>query len=123
MANWMQDIRQGDDYVLKIDFGVSNDITDFEFWLTLKESFDDTDAQAVLQYHTKAGDYLGDDPTHGIVYLMIPAVATKAAIPGLYLYDLQAKDTSGQISTIIPPVEDYKDRVRIIPEITQGVTV
>ena len=119
----MQDIRQGDDYVLKIDFGIGNDITDFEFWLTLKESFDDTDAQAALQYHTKAGDYLGDDPTHGIVYLMIPAVATKAAIPGLYLYDLQAKDTSGQISTIIPPVEDYKDRVRIIPEITQGVTV
>lgn len=123
MANWMQDIRQGDDYVLKVDFGIGNDITGFEFWLTLKESFDESDAQAVLQFHTKAGDYLGDDPTHGIVYLVIPAVQTKAAIPGLYLYDLQCKDTSGQISTIIPPVEDYKDRVRLIPEVTQGVTV
>lgn len=123
MANWMQDIRQGDDYVLKVDFGIGNDITGFEFWLTLKESFDESDAQAVLQFHTVAGDYLGDDPTHGIVYLVIPAVQTKAAIPGLYLYDLQCKDTSGQISTIIPPVEDYKDRVRLIPEVTQGVTV
>jgi len=122
MATYLEDIRQGDDYVLKIDFGTSNNITDFEFWLTLKNDFEDADANAVLQVSTVAGSDPADDPTHGIAYLRIPAATTKAIDPNSYIYDLQVKTDTGLITTIIPPNSDYKDRVKVIPEVTKAIT-
>ena len=120
MANYLEDIRQGDDYTLKVNFG-ANDITGFEFWLTLKNDFEDTDANAVLQVTSVAGSDPGDDPTHGIAYIRILASQTKQIIPGSYIYDLQVKTTSGLINTIIPPNSDYKDRVKVIPEVTKAI--
>ena len=122
MATYLEDIRQGDDYVLKVDFGTSNDITGFEFWLTLKNDFEDVDANAVLQVSTVAGSDPADDPTHGIGFIRIPAATTKAAAPGSYIYDLQVKTDSGLITTIIPPNSDYRDRVKVIPEVTKAIT-
>lgn len=121
MATYLEDIRQGDDYTLKVDFGTANNITGFEFWLTLKNDFEDSDAQAVLQVSTVAGDDPADDPTHGIAYVRIPAATTKAVEPSSYIYDLQVKTSTGLISTIIPPNSDYKDRVKVIPEVTKDI--
>lgn len=121
MAQYLEDIRQGDDYVLKVDFGTANNITGFEFWLTLKQDFEQTDAQAVLQVSTVAGDDTADDPTHGIAYIRIPAATTKTIDPNSYLYDLQVKTSTGLVQTIIPPNADYKDRVKVIPEVTKAI--
>ena len=119
MATYLQDIRQGDDYVLKFDYGSTNDITGFEFTLTVKESFSDTDANAVLQYSSIAGSDPSDDAAHGIAYLVVPSATTKAAEAGVYYYDVQVKTPSGNIATIIPPVDEYKDKVVIAPEVTR----
>ena len=119
MATYLQDIRQGDDYVLKFDYGLTNDITGFEFTLTVKESFSDTDANAVLQYSSIAGSDSADNPLIGIAYLRVPASITKNAQAGIYYYDVQVKTTTGNIATLIPPVDDYKDKVVIAPEVTR----
>lgn len=121
MATYLEDIRQGDDYVIKVDFGSTNDITGFEFWITLKQDFEQTDAQAVLQFTTVAGDDTADDPTHGIAYIRIPAATTKAIDPSSYIYDVQVKTTTGSVQTIIPPNADYTDRVKVIPEVTKAI--
>jgi hypothetical protein len=121
MATYLEDIRQGDDYVIKVDFGSDNNITGFEFWITLKQDFEQTDAQAVLQFTTVAGDDTADDPTHGIAYIRIPAATTKAIDPSSYIYDVQVKTTTGSVQTIIPPNSDYTDRVKVIPEVTKAI--
>lgn len=120
MATYLQDIRQGDDYVIQFDYGTDNDITGFEFWLTIKESFDDIDASAILQYSTTAGDDPSDDPTHGTAVMRVPASITKEAITGSYYYDVQVRSPTGQVATIVPPVEDYKDKIMIAPEVTRA---
>lgn len=119
MATYIQDIRQGDDYVLKFNYGSTNDITGFEFTLTVKESFSDTDANAVLQYSSTAGSDSADNPLIGIAYLRVPAYLTKNAQAGIYYYDVQVKTPTGNIATLIPPVDDYKDKVVIAPEVTR----
>ena len=121
MATYLQDIRQGDDYVLKFDYGSTNDITGFEFTLTVKESFSDTDANAVLQYSAVAGSDPADDATHGIAYLRVPAATTKASEAGVYYYDVQVKTPTNQITTIVPPVDEYKDQLTIAPEVTRSI--
>lgn len=120
MATYLQDIRQGDDYVVKLNFGTTNNITGFEFWLTLKSDFDLPDSDAALQFMTTAGDYVGDDPLHGIAYLVVPAAITGDTEAGCYYYDLQCKTPTGLITTIVPPVDRYKDRITIAPEVTKA---
>ena len=121
MAVFLQDIRQGDVYITKLNFGSANNITGYQFWLTIKEDFDLPDSQAVLSFHTTAGDYGGDDPAHGVAYLVIPPETTKLCTPGNYYYDLQCKTPDGTIITIVPTVDRYKDKVVIAPEVTQGI--
>ena len=122
MAQFLQDIRQGDEYIIKINFGTTNNITGFEFWLTIKSDFDLPDSEAVLQFTTTAGDYSGDDPIHGLVYMVIPSSVTGAAEAGHYFYDLQCKTSTGEITTIVPPVDSYKDRILIAPEVTKATS-
>lgn len=120
MATFLQDIRQGDIYITKLNFGATNNITGYQFWLTIKEDFDLPDSEAVLQFTTIAGSYDGDDPVHGIVYLVIPPETTKLASPGCYYYDLKCKTPDGLEITIVPTVDRYKDRITIAPEVTKA---
>lgn len=120
MATYIEDIRRGDDYKVKFNFG-DNNITDFEIWLTIKNAFTDTDADAVLQYKIIAGSDSADTPLTGICYMHIPAALTKPLPIGSFFYDLQVRTPDGQIATIAPPNEEYKDKIKIIPEITQAI--
>ena len=119
MATYLQDIRQGDDYVLKFDFGSACDITGYELTLTVKESFTDTDANAVLKYSSIAGSNSADAPLIGISYLMVPADITKLTEAGNYYYDVQVKTPQGNVATLLPPIDDYKDKIVIAPEVTR----
>lgn len=120
MATYLEDIRRGDDYKVKFNFG-ANDITGFEIWLTIKHAFTDADADAILQYKITAGNDSADTPQTGICYMHIPAVLTKPLPLGSFFYDLQVRTPDGQIETIAPPNDEYKDKIKIIPEITQAI--
>ncbi len=113
-------IRNGDDYRLQIQYAVVTDITGYKFWLTLKKDFSDTDEAAVLHVSTVAGNYPMDDPTNGICYLHIPSDVTATLPAGSYYYDLQVKSTANEITTILPPIDDYRARVFVIPQVTRA---
>jgi hypothetical protein len=117
MAKYIADFRQGDTVKLKIAYDTATDITGYKYWFTVKTSFDDADASAVLQVETTAGDYAEDDPANGVVWII--ADGTAAIAPGKYYYDVQELSAGGEIRTLIPPVADYKDKLTVIPQVTQ----
>jgi len=118
MTQYIPDIRSGDTTNIKIQYPAGTNITGYKFWLTLKNNFEDADADAVYQLSTDAGDNVNDDPENGLVYLTINTVIT----PGKYFWDIQTKSPEGVITTIAPPVADYKNRVTVIPEITKSTS-
>jgi len=134
MANYCDDLRQGDERVLKIDMsgldekGVriapTTDLTDYKFWFTLKKDILDLDVNAALQVSKVAGDSANDTPAEGIVFLTLSSSALANVLPGSYFYDLQMKrpGANGEgITTILPPIYDPIDPIIVYPQVTQAI--
>lgn len=119
MALYLADFRRGDTFRVKIEYPAGTDITGVTHWLTLKTDFADPDIDAVLQVSAVAGSQTGDDPTNGLAYVVASVAQTAAIPPGRYFYDIQASHPSGEIVTLCPPVADYKDKLRVAPEVTE----
>lgn len=124
MAKYLPDMRQGDDYNVKLVIndttGAAKNITGYKFWLTLKASISDADAAAALQFSTTAGDNVNDNLLNGICYLAVPAAMTKLVPPGDYRYDIQQR-VGNALTTVLPPIADYKDKLTVVPEITKSI--
>lgn len=95
---------RGDTKTYKFTFtdsdSVAVDCTGWTIWFTLKEDETDLDAAAVLQVSTTAGDVADDDPTNGIMYLVVPATSTDSITPAKYYYDFQRVTSDGSITTL-----------------------
>ena len=115
----LPDLRQGDDYSIEIKYPAGTDITGFRFYFTLKNSFDELDADAVLQYSTTAGSGTLDTPLLGSCVMTVPAASTASVAPGGYFYDLQAADNGGHVVTLVPPLSDYNHKLVVIPQVTR----
>lgn len=92
---------RGDDQVLALQFkqdGVAKDITGWTVFLTVKRLPDEdgTDALAVIKKEVS----VHTDPTNGKTEVPILDTET-AALEGVYHYDIQYKDTSGIIKTVM----------------------
>jgi hypothetical protein len=124
MAKYIPDLRAGDDYNIKLVVndiaGLPVDITGYKFWLTLKASYEDLDIAAVLQFSTTVGDNVNDIALSGICYITVPASVTKTIPAGKYFYDIQQK-VGTSLTTVLPPIADYKDKVVVIPELTIAI--
>ena len=123
MAKDITDMRVGDEYTLKIDYGVGVNITGYKFWITLKTAVTDTDLQAVLQYSTVAGNEPADDVLNGIAYIVVPSNIMKTVPAGEYFYDVQAKRPGADgvgIKTLLPKITNTDDIVTVFPEITRA---
>jgi hypothetical protein len=118
----LPNLRQGDDYTIEIKYPAGTDITGFKFYITLKSDFEDLDSTAALQYSTVAGDGLLDDPIKGVCFLTVPAAVMAMVVAGSYFYDLQAIAPSGLVTTLAPPIDDYKYRLSVIPQITRATS-
>ena len=75
--------------------GAAVDITGYTYFFTMKTLRDDTDADALIQKVVTAHT----DPTNGKTTISIDAADTASIAPGAYFYDIQEKDTSGNIMT------------------------
>lgn len=120
MSDYIADFRIGDTKIIKIDYGTGVDITDWKFWITLRESLEST--KIILQASTTAGDNPLDDVANGLVYLTINSTDSSNIPPGSYNWDIQVKkgiSTPAIISTILPPIADYKDKINVV----QGSTI
>lgn len=126
MSNYIHIMRAGDDYNLKLVAeldGVPIDITGYKYWFTVKSAFSNLDSEAVLQFPTVVGDNPNDVAASGVCYISIPGAITKNITAGSYFYDIQQlAGINGGISTVLPPATDYKDKLIVIPEVTQAIS-
>ena len=134
MANYCDDLRQGDERILKIDLSGLDDkgvriapatnLTGYKFWFTLKKDLLDLDSAAAVQVSTVAGDNENDTPIDGIVFLTLSSSVLANVLPGTYFYDLQMKrpgsDGEG-IKTILPPIYDPIDPIIVYPQVTRAI--
>jgi hypothetical protein len=124
MSKYLQAMRAGDDYNLKLTVTAINtlpvDITGYKFYFTVKSSFDETDLNAVLQFSTTAGDNPNDDIPNGVCYLSVPAALTKVIPQGKYFWDIQ-QTVGTKITTLLPPPVDFEDLLIVVPEVTKAL--
>jgi len=119
MAKYISDFRAGDTITLKIDFGVGVDITNYKFWFTIRE---DLDGAIIAQTTTTAGSNINDDPVNGLCYITMPNIETKNIEQGSYYYDVQLAyldNGSTIVKTLLPPIKDWNDKVKVVPGITK----
>ena len=128
MSNYLPDLRQGDEYTIAVDMsngGVNpTDLTGYKAWFTLKKDILDTDEQAALQFSSVAGDNAADNPTGGIMYLVIPSSMMNNVEAGVYFYDVQIKRPAAAgegIKTLLPPWDDPNDTIQVLPQITRAI--
>lgn len=91
---------QGDDEPFQItrqnDDGTAKDITGYTFWLTIKSSKEDSDADAVVQKTvTSHTDAVNGETTIDLTN------ADTDGLAGSYVYDIQEKTASGNINTLL----------------------
>ncbi len=117
MATYIEDFRQGDTKVFVIDYGKGVDITDWKFYFILRDELDDT--ENALQVMVTAGDNVLDDVANGLVHITVSATESAALTPKKFYYAVKVDKggTPAVIWTLVPPIEDAKDRVTVVPGI------
>lgn len=124
MAKELSDFRQGDTKKIKIDYGTGFDITDYKFWLTLREDFGTV---IIAQTSTVAGDHPLDDVLNGIAILQMDSDVTKTIPAGKYVWDIQrAIPVAGQppdVLTLLPTNKNVKDKIEVFDGVTLVDTV
>ena len=91
---------RGDDCTINLAFkdadGVAQDITGWTTFITIKSSIDDADVDAVFQEDVT----VHDTPADGLTHFTIPDTDTDD-LAGDYVYDIQYKDSSGLVKTVM----------------------
>lgn len=96
----MLKITRGDDKSIAITFPTGTDLTGCTVFFTVKpetevNATDPSDANAVIKAQTSSHT----NPTAGQTVITLTHTDTGAAAPGDYVYDIQLKDSGGNITT------------------------
>lgn len=73
------------------------DITGSSVWMTVKNSTNDADADAILQKEVTSHT----DPTQGETTVTVDPSDTSGKEPGEYSYDIQLVQSGGEVSTVL----------------------
>lgn len=114
MATYLEDIRQGDTKVIRLDYGKEVDITGWKAYFILRENLDDT--TNLYQVMTTAGDNAADDIANGLFHITLTAADTAQLEPnskGL-AYAVKVDKGNGIIKTLLPPLDDPNDKIKVI---------
>ena len=102
MANNIE-VYRGDDKSISLTFtdkatGLAEDITGWTVYFTVKEAYDNdpTDSAALITKDVTSHTA----PTSGQTAIALTDTNTNIS-PGSYFYDIQAKDASGNIMTVV----------------------
>lgn len=114
MALYLPNFRQGDTYRIKLTYPVGTDLTGYIHWLTLEDEVGSN--TPVLQVQSTFGSHTGD--AANICYLEASATQTDPVASGKYVYAVKAKAPSGDEFTIVPPPDEYRDRIFVAPKVT-----
>lgn len=106
---------RGDDITINLAFkdadGVAQDITGWTTFMTIKSSIDDPDVDAVFQEDVT----IHDSPADGLTHFTITD-ADSDALVGDYVYDIQYKDSTGLIKTVM------KGTFTFVKDVTRRIT-
>lgn len=105
-------VKRGDTVCFEVEVtdetGTAIDITGWIFFLTMKDNIDDADGAAVISVDVATHT----DPTNGKT-LIEAAAADTDALTGDKYYDIQYKDLSGKIRTLMSGIASFdKDVTR-----------
>lgn len=114
MATYLPDIRRGDTYRIKIQYPAGTDITGYRHTFTVREDYDSV--SSVISATSVSGEANGDDPVNGLAFVVVPAADTRVAV-GKYVYNLELITQAGEVKTLVPPTEEYKDPIRVVPDV------
>lgn len=117
MAKYLPDIRRGDTYRIKIQYPAGTNITGYTHTFTVRTDYDAT--TPTISKSSVVGTEAGDNAANGLAYLTVPAASTVVDV-SKYVYDLQMQTPAGEIKTLVPPTDDYKDPIRVVPEVTRA---
>ena len=114
MAQYIEDIRQGDTVVIAIDYGQGIDITGWIFYFVLRNEL--SDSTNVLQVEVTAGTNADDDVVNGLAHLTVSSTETALLKPGKYYYAIKVNKggSPSVIKTLVPPVDDANDKVTVV---------
>ena len=134
---WKPEFRQGDTFTFTLTRQIEQltdngpvmlpvDVTGSVFTLTLKEDFDDEIPACVFSVTAVRPDpdeKLEDIPygyRHhlGQVTIELPSHITQKIEAGKYYWDLQEKDVNGNVTTLLPTKENYKERAVVLPDVS-----
>lgn len=90
--------------------GNGKDITGWTFYVTVKETLDEPDSEAVLSTDVTSHD----NATEGQTSFSFPASETEELSDGAgyYFFEMKYEDTSGTVETIVQRRISFKETVR-----------
>ncbi|HCG7104111.1 TPA: hypothetical protein NJ322_005012 [Vibrio parahaemolyticus] len=125
MATYLEDFRQGDTVRLRIKKQLRDkdsreiieaiDLTGYIFTISFSQDFD---SAPVFTRDFLAGEHYMDDAENGEIFIEIESKDTQQLEPGKYFYDVQMVTNAGDVMTVLPPKKDYKDKVRVLPDVS-----
>ena len=105
---------RGDTWILTFNIqtsaGAPENITGYDYWLTLKSAIDDTDAEADLQI----GPVTAGSPNAslGILEIIVTPEQSETLEAKTYFYDLQEVNSSNEVSTLLI------GKVKVVKDVT-----
>jgi hypothetical protein len=117
VATELDNFRRGDTFTISFDFGTGVDITGYEIWFSMRDTFT---SDLRLQIKTTCGNNVADEPLNGKMYLFVDEASSIALDPGKYKWDIQRviPGINKDVYTIIPTLEYYKEPLIVYPDVT-----
>lgn len=103
-----------------VDFPIGQSISGYKYWITVKSDIAHSDALAITQIASMAGETEGDVVGTNGVNVKVVTIQSGILAPGDYVFDIQCKTASGDIMTIIPQADKDIARLKIRPQVTQA---
>ena len=125
MALYLKDFFQGDTVRLKAVYPAGTDLSGYVHYFVLKSDVDDEDAalyvESTFGEHTADTEYAAETESTPEVlptaYVEAADELTDLLASGKYVYRFKAIAPNGDETTLIPPAEDYKDKVFVAPKL------
>jgi|TARA_R110000744_G_scaffold348988_2_gene454661 hypothetical protein len=91
-------------------------ITGYSYTFTLKDNIDDSDPGVVQVTATPSVSTSPTEASQGILYISVARNLTNGLTAQTYNYDVQQKDTSGDVQTLLI------GKVKVVKDVTRTVS-
>lgn len=118
-ARDLDPLVRGDDWTIKLVLKSGNsplDITGYTYKMTLKANIDDADPGALQLSATPSVAGSPTEASQGILYITATDTQTDSLEAKTYNYDVQQKDNTGKIQTLLI------GKVKVVKDVTRSTS-